>query len=68
MVQMYKPAYTHLMNPAWMSTFLFLAPAQTMQKKIHVLACVKEIIIKLLRDLQIDLVKCFNKSWNYVVR
>lgn len=25
---MYKPAYTHLMSPAWMSTFLFLAPAQ----------------------------------------
>ena len=33
---MYKPAYTHLMNPAWMSTFLFLAPAQTMQKNSDV--------------------------------
>jgi hypothetical protein len=64
---MYKPAYTHLMNPAWMSTFLFLAPAQRMQN-VQVLACAKEIIIKLLGDLQIDLVKCFNKSWNYVVR
>ena len=39
MVQMYKPAYTHLMNPAWMSTFLFLAPAQTMQKNSCVGMC-----------------------------
>jgi len=29
---MYKPAYTHLMNPAWMSTFLFLAPAKKKKK------------------------------------
>ena len=38
MVQMYKPAYTHLMNPAWMSTFLFLAPAKKkkMQKNSDV--------------------------------
>ena len=35
---MYKPAYTHLMNPAWMSTFLFLAPAKKkkMQKNSDV--------------------------------
>ena len=33
MVQMYKPAYTHLMNPAWMSTFLFLAPAKKKMQK-----------------------------------
>ena len=51
MVQMYKPAYTHLMNPAWMSTFLFLAPAKKKRcKKIQMLAWVKEIIIKLLRS------------------